>query len=82
MSPLASQGPAVSNDRTHQRFQDKPGIRFLGQSAQFISLTKTIQKVGPRNCSTIILGETGTGKEMVAKQIHLHSPRFQNPSFP
>jgi transcriptional regulator with PAS, ATPase and Fis domain len=82
MNPLASQGPAASGDRTHQRFQDKSGIRFLGQSAQFISLTKTIQKVGPRNCPTIILGETGTGKEMVAKQIHLHSPRYQKPFIP
>jgi transcriptional regulator with GAF, ATPase, and Fis domain len=48
---------------------------FTGKSIAFQSIMETIDTVGPRACSVIILGETGVGKEMVARQIHIKSSR-------
>jgi len=49
--------------------------RLVGKSFAFESVMETVQMVAPRNCSVIINGETGTGKEMVARQIHAESRR-------
>lgn len=49
--------------------------RFLGLSDAFESIKETICAIAARKCSVIIKGETGTGKEMVARQIHEISDR-------
>lgn len=49
--------------------------RPVGASIAFQSVLETVQVVSPRNCCVIINGETGTGKEMIARQIHAHSRR-------
>ena len=51
---------------------------MLGQSPAFQSVLKNIQIVGPTEATVLILGETGTGKELVARSIHQHSGRSQN----
>lgn len=48
---------------------------FLGQSGAFRSIVETVEMVALRKSSVIISGETGTGKEMVARQIHARSLR-------
>jgi len=48
---------------------------FVGQSGAFQSIIETIETVALRESSVIIVGETGTGKEMVARQIHARSRR-------
>ncbi len=48
---------------------------FIGRSEAFNSIRKTIDVVAPRLSPVIINGQTGTGKEMVARQIHLNSSR-------
>ena len=50
---------------------------FVGQSSLFRSLINKIKTVAPRQCPVIIIGETGTGKEMVARQIHAYSRRAE-----
>lgn len=46
---------------------------LLGDSKPMRDLRSQIQKIGPLDLSVLILGETGTGKELVAQSIHQHS---------
>jgi len=43
---------------------------FIGESSAFKSILEMIKAIAARKCSVIITGETGVGKEMVARQIH------------
>jgi DNA-binding NtrC family response regulator len=52
---------------------------FVGQSAEFRRLTDLLDRVAPSDSTVLITGETGTGKEMVAKLIHERSPRRGRP---
>jgi DNA-binding NtrC family response regulator len=45
-------------------------IKFIGRSSALASILDTIDAIAARKCSVIITGETGVGKEMVARQIH------------
>jgi len=51
------------------------GNDFIGCSPVFKSILEIIKAVAARRCSVIITGQTGVGKEMVARQIHLASDR-------
>ncbi len=54
--------------------------RFLvGTSLPIRNLEQTIRLIGPRRCTVLITGETGTGKEMFARAVHLASPRANLP---
>src|SRR4029079_9937902 len=44
-----------------------------------INILKTIRKVASTTLSVLVTGETGTGKEIVAKAIHQRSPRSGQP---
>jgi DNA-binding NtrC family response regulator len=55
---------------------------LIWQPSVFLSIIETIKNVAPRDCPAIIVGETGTGKEMVAYQIHVHSRRAENAFVP
>lgn len=48
---------------------------MIGKSAQVQKLTELIKKVAPAKASVLITGETGVGKELVARAIHNLSPR-------
>lgn len=48
---------------------------MVGQGLAFHSVLKSIQIVAPTDSTALILGETGTGKELVARAIHDLSPR-------
>ncbi len=52
---------------------------ILGGSAPIKKLKQQIQLAAPTNGWVLITGENGTGKEMVAKQIHLQSKRAEDP---
>ena len=51
------------------------GQRFIGSSSAFHSIVDMISAIAARRCPVIVTGETGVGKEMVARQIHLASER-------
>jgi two-component system response regulator AtoC len=48
---------------------------LIGQSAPMLSLKQLINQVAPEKATVLIAGETGTGKELVAKAIHQASAR-------
>ncbi|HZT30567.1 MAG TPA: sigma-54 dependent transcriptional regulator [Bryobacteraceae bacterium] len=54
--------------------------RFLvGESRAIRELEQIVGLVGPRRCTVLITGETGTGKEMLARALHTASPRSRQP---
>ena len=54
---------------------DMPYLQILGESAAIKKLMDTIQIIAPTDANVLILGENGTGKEMVARAIHRFSAR-------
>lgn len=51
---------------------------LIGKSQQFIDLLKGIESASRCNVRVLLEGQSGTGKELVAKAIHYCSPRAQN----
>jgi len=52
---------------------------FVGRSPEFTRLMHLIDRVAPGDSTVLIAGETGSGKERVAKLIHSRSPRRSKP---
>lgn len=52
---------------------------LIGNSAPMMRVHKLIAKIAPTDSAVLILGETGTGKEMVARRIHEQSDRRDAP---
>ncbi len=62
-----------------RQVQSQKAVPFLvGKSPKIEHLKKTIEQIAPTDATVLILGETGTGKELVAKAIHHLSPRVDN----
>jgi DNA-binding NtrC family response regulator len=50
---------------------------LIGTCPQMEALKKTIAQIAPTDCTVLIFGETGTGKELVAKTVHQLSNRAE-----
>jgi formate hydrogenlyase transcriptional activator len=50
---------------------------LIGSSHSFTAVLEHVATVAPTNCTVLIRGETGTGKEVIARAIHNASPRRQ-----
>ena len=57
----------------------KVGAELIGESSAMNKLKEDIQMVANSDFTALILGETGVGKELVARTIHLQSTRNQGP---
>ena len=63
-----------------QAAQTAPWRHFLiGQSRSMLQICEIIQLVAAKRCTILISGETGTGKEVIAKAIHAASNRASQP---
>ncbi len=51
----------------------------IGKSPSFASILEQIDQMAGTDCTALVIGETGTGKELIARAIHEQSPRRQKP---
>jgi len=64
-----------------QEVEDKHGS-LVGENTKLQAQLKVAKQAAPSNVTVLILGETGTGKEVVARAIHAWSPRRDKPFVP
>jgi transcriptional regulator with PAS, ATPase and Fis domain len=65
-----------------RRAHARPGEILVGDSAAFAAARRTAAHVARRHSTVLLLGETGTGKEVMARTIHARSPRADKPFIP
>ncbi|MFN9267213.1 MAG: sigma-54-dependent transcriptional regulator [Planctomycetaceae bacterium] len=61
------------------RLKAVEGRTLVGRSGPMLQVQQLIEKVAPTDSNVLILGETGTGKELVARRIHELSKRASQP---
>jgi formate hydrogenlyase transcriptional activator len=66
--------PSAGWDRAERRFE-----QIVGESAALESVLDQVRRVAPTDSTALILGETGTGKELIARAIHHISDRCGRP---
>ena len=54
-------------------------FELIGKSPEVLKIKKTIEKLSAAESRILITGQTGTGKELVARKIHKNSSRMGNP---
>lgn len=52
---------------------------LIGQAPSFLGLMEHVSQAAPLNRPTLVIGERGTGKELVAARLHYLSPRWDKP---
>jgi len=62
--------------------EELPETEMIGSSAGMVEIYKTVSRAAPTDATVLIEGETGTGKELVARMIHRNSPRAAQPFVP
>jgi two-component system nitrogen regulation response regulator NtrX len=75
---------ALSMNRLKEENESLRGMamgaqEMIGVTPAMVKLMEQIKLVAPTNASVLITGENGTGKELVARAIHLYSPRQNRP---
>jgi two-component system, NtrC family, response regulator HydG len=63
----------------YTRALNSPDSEFICHSSPMRELWKTIEKIAPTDANILLLGENGTGKELIARQIHFLSSRKDQP---
>ncbi len=74
----------AARDGFEDEVEDKelPESEMIGSSNGMVEIYKTVSQVAPTDATVVIEGETGTGKELVARMIHRHSRRADHPFVP
>ncbi|MBS3769876.1 MAG: sigma-54 dependent transcriptional regulator [Bacteroidales bacterium] len=68
-------GDLKEKQKEISEMQDRPFHEFIGESPAMKEVFKTINKVAQTDANVLILGENGTGKELVARALHRNSAR-------
>jgi transcriptional regulator with PAS, ATPase and Fis domain len=78
----AEKSLGVQEDDEAASIDDLPDTEMIGSSPRMIEIYKTLSKVAPTDATVLIEGETGTGKELIARMIHTNSARAQQSFVP
>jgi DNA-binding NtrC family response regulator len=78
----AEKSLGVQDEDEAASIDDLPDTEMIGSSPRMIEIYKTLSKVAPTDATVLIEGETGTGKELIARMIHANSKRTQQPFVP
>jgi two-component system response regulator AtoC len=70
-------GSTVATDRLPRRIPDYE--RAFGNSIRMLAVKEMIDRVAPTDATVLVWGESGVGKEMVARALHQKSPRRDRP---
>src|SRR5665213_4634667 len=73
--------PGETDDREAEQ-EDLPETEMIGSSPGIVEVYKTVSRVAPTGATVIVEGETGTGKELIARMIHRFSNRSAQPFVP
>jgi two-component system response regulator HydG len=71
--------PQQETSQENRKVKKTKGKYVFGKSAVFKNILEQVQLVAPTNYSVIIYGESGSGKESVANEIHNNSSRANKP---
>ena len=67
---------AQDNRQLKQQLDEKFGFEgLIGNSPKFLDVINRVKSIAPTSATVLIQGDTGTGKELIAKAIHNNSPR-------
>jgi two-component system, NtrC family, response regulator GlrR len=76
-------GNRASTNATVEELKAKLGLRqFVGESPALLAVLRKLALLADCDASVLILGETGTGKEICARSLHYLSPRAERPFVP
>ncbi|MBI4874076.1 MAG: sigma-54-dependent Fis family transcriptional regulator [Acidobacteria bacterium] len=62
--------------------EDLPESEMIGSSSGMVGIYKIVSRVAPTDATVLLEGETGTGKELIARMIHRNSKRAEQPFAP
>jgi len=69
----------VDNKRLNERLEQYRFGEIVGTSPPMQQVFRKVEKIAVTDISVLITGETGTGKELIAREIHRRSPRAGKP---
>ncbi len=69
----------LDNKSLQERIERMRFGEILGSSTLMQEIFRKVQKVAGTDISVLVTGETGTGKELIAREIHNRSPRIKGP---
>ncbi|MEW6600006.1 MAG: sigma-54 dependent transcriptional regulator [Nitrospirota bacterium] len=72
----------ISTPVTFDETGDEKGDRIIGRSPAMLEIFKKIGQVAESDVTVLLRGETGTGKELIARAIYHHSKRVNKPFLP
>lgn len=77
--PMLDFALAMKDQRSKEQGSSNHAHKLIGNSVAMQDIRQRISLVAPKNAWVLITGENGTGKEVVAQQIHTGSPRASQP---